>query len=90
MIRATMSESGQIRKSGGTARGSAPGGEADEIRAKAEVAARRSALEGEADVPVAWPKLRLLATSGLPTRVVIQSERASLRLRARLRKSCRR
>lgn len=37
---------------------SAPEGEADRIGAKAEIA---PAPGGEADLPVAWPKLRVLA-----------------------------
>ncbi len=40
---------------------SASGGEEDEIGAKAEVAARRSAFGGRADGLAAWPELRLLA-----------------------------
>ncbi len=44
---------------------SAPGGEADEIRAKAEVAARRSALGGRADVPATWSESPLVAISRL-------------------------
>ena len=44
---------------------SAAWGEADQIRGKAEVAARRSAPEGEADVPATPSELRFLAISGL-------------------------
>ena len=38
---------------------SAPGGEADEIRGKADVAARRSAFGGRAVVPATWSELCL-------------------------------
>ena len=41
----------------------APGGEADEIRGKADVAARRSAFGDRAVVPATWSELRLLARS---------------------------
>ncbi len=42
-------------------RRSVPGGRADEIRAKAEVTARKSVVGGGADLPRAWLELRLLA-----------------------------
>ena len=40
---------------------SAPEGEADEIGAKADIAARNSAVRGKADVPATWPESPLLA-----------------------------
>ena len=60
-----MTAVGQVRTSGTTARMVCCWGEADEIGAKAEVAARRSALGGGADVRVAWPESPLLAISRL-------------------------
>ncbi len=43
---------------------SAPEGEADEIGAKADIAARTSAVGGKADVPARWPGSPLLVISG--------------------------
>ncbi len=43
---------------------SAPGGEADEISAKADIGARTSAIGGKADVPATWPESPFLATTG--------------------------
>ncbi len=43
---------------------SAPEGEADEIGAKADIAARTSAVGGKADVTATWPGSPLLAMSG--------------------------
>ncbi len=40
---------------------SAPGGEADEIGAKADVGPRTSAFGGGADVPATWPDSLLVA-----------------------------
>ncbi len=42
---------------------SAPEGEADEIGAKADIAARTSAVGGKADVTATWPRSPLLARS---------------------------
>ncbi len=40
---------------------SAPGGEADEIRAKADIGAGMSAPGGQADVVATWPESLLVA-----------------------------
>ncbi len=51
---------------------SAPGGEADAIRAKADIDTRRSAVGGRADVLATWPESPVVANTrhsqGLPKR----------------------
>ncbi len=49
------------RRTGASPGRFAPGGEADEIRGKADAAARRSAFRGRAVVPATWSERRLLA-----------------------------
>ena len=58
---------GQKRKSSMGYGMSALGGRADEIRVKADIAARRSVAGGRSDLPRTWPELRLLANCGHST-----------------------
>ncbi len=62
-----MSAWGQPETFAGVLPTSGVGGRADEIRAKAEVAARMSVVGGRPDLPRAWLELRFLARFGLCT-----------------------